>query len=134
MATVHAERAFVAYPESAAAARAFVREVAPEIGPMVDLDTALLVTTELVSNVILHASSDWLTVVIDSAGPSVMRVTVSDSDPAHPIRKREVGAGEPHGRGLEIVDRLARAWGVDDLTGDGKRAWVEVGPERSASP
>jgi hypothetical protein len=55
-------------------------------------------------------------------GDDVVRVLVDDQDPRPPQPRDPDGDG---GRGLMIVDRLARAWGCTRLEG-GKRVWAEI--------
>lgn len=88
------------------------------------VELALLLTSELVSNAVLHgAGTPQLDVV---AGPEGVRVAVSDASPEHP-RVRVVGVEAHGGRGVGIVDRWADAWGVvDEDEGAGKTVWFEV--------
>lgn len=74
------------------------------------VDDAVLVVSELSTNVERHARS-WLTVdVVEVAGHVVVAVTDPDVD-ALPVL-REVPRDEPSGRGLLVVSSLASWWGV----------------------
>jgi anti-sigma regulatory factor (Ser/Thr protein kinase) len=91
----------------------------------VDADIVVLLVSEVVTNAILHARST-VTLTVDVAD-DVVRVTVRDGSPVQP----KVHSSAPTaatGRGMLLVDRLARRWGVeaDPVTG-GKVVWFEVG-------
>lgn len=87
------------------------------------LDAALL-TSELVTNAILHSDSGHggTFAVAVTHRASDMRVEVADQG-GHWIAAAE--QDHYHGRGLVIVSGLARAWGV---TGDdsGRTVWFEL--------
>jgi len=89
---------------------------------------ARLLTSELVTNTIVHAHSD-VDVHIHLTDDCV-RVEVEDHAPAMPS---PVSASPDaiSGRGLQIVSKLASAWGVSPRT-DGKVVWFEL-PTRAAS-
>ena len=110
-------------PASAGAARRFVRDVlmTRRVGDEV-VETVELLTSELVTNVVLHArSSPELVVSLDDG---VVRVEVWDSTATPPIR-RSPDAQSASGRGINIVAELAAEWGVEKIP-DGKRVWFEV--------
>lgn len=93
----------------------------------VDLrDVAVLLTSELVANAVVHGSAPVTLLVRDEDGQ--VRVEVTDADPATPTRPGTAPdqTGES-GRGLQFVDALAAVWGVcvhDD--GTGKTTWFEL--------
>ncbi len=115
-----AARSFPPDSRSVRAARAFVAEVvdAPD---QVREDLALVVS-ELAANAVLHTTSAF-TVTVRSLGDAV-RVEVADTSPVLP-QVKDHGDRAPTGRGLRIVDQLARARGVH-RTDDGKVVWAEV--------
>jgi len=86
-------------------------------------ETAELLTSELVTNAVLHARSD-LTVHV-CQHDDVVRVAVDDGSDASP-RPRDPDAGSLGGRGLPLVETLAARWGWEPLPA-GKRVWFEVG-------
>lgn len=110
-------------PSSPASAREFVstalrkNRVAPET-----VDIARLLTSELVTNVVVHARS-----------PMVVSVRVTDRRVRIEVEDRDGAAAQPlgsdvtdsHGRGLTIVSRLARDWGIERHA-DGKTVWFEL--------
>jgi len=85
-------------------------------------DTAALLTSELVTNALLHARSAPELRVILVAGR--LRVSVSDDTPLPPTPKR-YGTDAATGRGLLLVETMASAWGTD-VSGDGKVVWFEL--------
>ena len=85
--------------------------------------TVALLTSELVTNAVLHAATA-LTVSVRVDGGRV-RVEVADGSPQVPSLK-EYGLDAATGRGLTVLTTLADEWGtsVDDR---GKVVWFEVG-------
>ncbi|WP_165368250.1 ATP-binding protein [Phytoactinopolyspora endophytica] len=86
--------------------------------PKAVLENVLLVVTELVSNAILHAKPIELS---DSGVGVILRWTVSDrhvlidvtdGGSADTPRVKRPEYAEPEGRGLAIVDAVARNWAV----------------------
>jgi anti-sigma regulatory factor (Ser/Thr protein kinase) len=117
-----------AQPASVSAARRFVRRLVEDAAPVDDalLDDAILVTSEVVANAVLHAGGPiGLEVEVDPGPPARVRVAVSDESPVAPTI-REYGAGASTGRGLALVARLARRWGVDPNEPTGKVVWAEL--------
>lgn len=111
-------------PLAASEARRFVRQTLSEaeIAPGV-IDTVELLTSELVTNMILHAGGPGeLTVRVL---PSVIQVLMSDHQAALP-RLRAAGELAESGRGLVLVDAMADVWGVDLDDDRGKIVWFEV--------
>jgi anti-sigma regulatory factor (Ser/Thr protein kinase) len=79
-------------------------------------------TSELATNVVLHANTDF-TVVVRYNGARV-RVEVGDGSRAAPVQ-RSSRPQDTSGRGLMMVDAMASDWGVTD-TLHGKRVWFEL--------
>lgn len=99
-------------------ARAFVREV---VGDEPELDDLLLVTSELVTNAVMHAgTASDLEVRLT---PEEVEVRLSDGDPRVPRRRTLLGAVAGQGRGLTLLSALSSRWGVDRRT-DGKTVWA----------
>ena len=110
---------------SPAAARAFVRsELEQQAVPEPPLETAILLTSELVSNALLHARTEVDLLLVMAA--SAVRVEVHDGNtrqPHPPAAPAPLDATS--GRGLLMVDALAGRWGIDG-TGNGKTVWFEL--------
>jgi anti-sigma regulatory factor (Ser/Thr protein kinase) len=85
-------------------------------------DAALLVS-ELATNAVLHARSDF-TVTIDGRGDRI-RIEVQDPNPRLPS-PASVPAAAYSGRGLMIVQELSTAWGVESHADQGKTVWFEI--------
>jgi hypothetical protein len=86
------------------------------------LDVAVLLTSEVVTNVIVHtASAPSLGLARDGGG---VRVTVVDGSPAPPQLRRH-SATATTGRGVQMLQDLATDWGWD-LLDDGKAVWFLV--------
>lgn len=116
-------------PVSASRARRFVGAALEQWGCDRLLDDVELMVSELVANAIVHASSGCEVAVLLTDG--VIRVEVQDSSCAAPI-PRFVDPGAMSGRGLVLVQRLSKAWGVRSVD-SGKIVWFEVAaptPER----
>jgi anti-sigma regulatory factor (Ser/Thr protein kinase) len=105
------------------AARRFVRRVLEATDAEVALDTAELLTSELVTNAVVHVGSSSELVITTMDGG--VRVEVTDHDGRLPAIET-AGADATHGRGLAIVDALADAWGVDGRADNGKTVWFEL--------
>lgn len=108
---------------SAGAARRFVTGVLHSwrMSEMTEGDAELL-TSEVCSNAVRHAESDF-TVVVRYDGDRV-RVEVGDGSRALP-ELRASAVDDESGRGLFLVEQLASAWGVSP-TVEGKRVWFEL--------
>jgi anti-sigma regulatory factor (Ser/Thr protein kinase) len=84
---------------------------------------AALMTTELVTNAVLHARTPYtLTIDIDAL---VVRVDVRDANPTLPKVGPMPRADAASGRGLALIARLARRWGCEAVP-DGKSVWFEA--------
>jgi anti-sigma regulatory factor (Ser/Thr protein kinase) len=108
-------------PSSAAAARRFTEGALGECPPEV-VERAVLVVDELVTNVVLHARTAMHldVAVVDEQ----VVVRVEDGSAALPVVRPHDPAAT-HGRGLQIVARIAREWGVETRA-DCKTVWCEL--------
>ena len=85
-------------------------------------DAALLLS-ELATNAILHARSDF-SVIVRYDGDTI-RIEVGDGSQAEPTPGRLDPLDKPGGRGLVLIDAMASAWGIL-RTARGKRVWFEL--------
>jgi anti-sigma regulatory factor (Ser/Thr protein kinase) len=120
---MRAEMALACDPRSVAAARRFVTSRLAAWGHPAMTDTAALLVSELVTNALLHARSP--VVVAVSGGTGCVRVEVTDGSPVEP-RQRRNSLVSGTGRGLVLVERLARGWGAERRE-VGKAVWFELG-------
>lgn len=113
------------------AARRFVSEVLEDRHPDALVETAVLLTSEVVSNAVLHGRS--APTVAISLDADRVRVEVDDASPALPVRKH-YGLEATTGRGLMLLETLADDWGARRV-GSGKRVWFDLDPagERGSS-
>jgi anti-sigma regulatory factor (Ser/Thr protein kinase) len=118
-------------PRQVGAARAFVRDHAPPLSEDA-CEVLMLLTSELVTNAVLHARTD-IEVGITIADHSVL-VTVHDEDLARPEQRpyhpREGGWG------LGLVTALAARSAMTHHPGEGKTAWFVLprGEDPDAPP
>jgi anti-sigma regulatory factor (Ser/Thr protein kinase) len=126
-------RRFSQVSASVPGARQFVAELLSELEPEVG-ETAALLVSELATNAVVHASSDFAVTVVYPTPAGRVRVEVVDSAPGQPTPLRPPPT-DPHGRGLLLVDSLAQAWGVDPAgTRAGKTIWFELAPAMAGAP
>lgn len=117
-----ASRSFRAQPEAVTAARQFVREILDDL-PTETVDQAELMASELATNCVRHARSDF-ELVIHRDGE--VRVELSDTGAGEP-RALSPTRHELTGRGLRIVQALSDAWGI--VPGSpGKTVWFTLAP------
>lgn len=92
-------------------------------------EDARLIATELVSNAVLHARTEFR-LTLKSNGFDFLRIEVRDENTRMPSP-----AGTPQdatsGRGLEVVTAIAASWGTQ-RDGDGKVVWAEIGQTRTS--
>lgn len=110
-------------PMSARAARRFVGDTLQQWGCEGATEVALLLTTELVTNAVIHARTN-LAVRI-AADERRLRVAVSDKSHDPPRLRAGFPDLDERGRGLPLVDALSSSWGVDWRV-DGKAVWFEL--------
>jgi anti-sigma regulatory factor (Ser/Thr protein kinase) len=115
--------------DSVPLARRFARSALRESS--FDVETVLLLVSEVVTNAVLHARSSIRLGVEDRE--EVVRVEVHDASPVPP-RMHHFRLVSGTGRGLRMLDRLAQTWGVEpDSAGAGKVVWFEVGTVSESS-
>jgi hypothetical protein len=116
------ERSFEPVPSSVGMARTFVTEALHVVGDLDSIsDWARLVTSELATNAVIHARTEF-DVGVDTNGEVV--ISVSDHEATAPVLV-ERGLESSGGRGISIVARSSGAWGVEPR-GIGKRVWCST--------
>ncbi|MFF8726127.1 ATP-binding protein [Streptomyces sp. NPDC015171] len=107
-------------------ARRELRELLRHWGKPGRSEIAELLTSELVTNALVHTDDDAvLTAVVEPGG---LRVEVRDFVARRPEPQVPEAAEDTHGRGLMLVQSLADSWGVRPH-GVGKSVWFELGAE-----
>ncbi|OAH14904.1 SpoIIE family protein phosphatase [Streptomyces jeddahensis] len=121
-----------AEPERVAGARQQLREMLHDWADADQIDSAVLLVSELLTNVLVHTDSHALLVaeVIGEEGTRRLRIEVTDASDDLP-HKRRPGELASSGRGLLLMEVLAGSWGVDPR-GEGKSIWFEF--YESAAP
>jgi anti-sigma regulatory factor (Ser/Thr protein kinase) len=107
---------------SPAQARRFVRQSCPPSTAPEVLDTAVLLTSELVTNAVVHARSAVTVAVAISA--ATVQVAVTDDGEGVPVLDPATDVAE-RGRGLGLVRELSASWGVASLA-TGKTVWFTL--------
>lgn len=114
-------------PTAAASARVFISNLLGywqlALPDRTVLDSAVLLANELVTNAVVHARTDlrlrlelrgdWLHIAVRDGSPRLLRLVS-----AHPE--------DEGGRGLWLVERLARAWGAHAHPDGGKVVWCTL--------
>ncbi len=122
-------RTFPPRAESVRAARQFAAQILADLPPEA-LEPIELMVSELATNSVRHGATAFeLTIV---SGPDEIRVEVHDSADGTPTMRWPTPE-ELSGRGLQIVNMLADAWGVRPAAGAGKTVWLTVARGRTAS-
>ncbi|MGP4047606.1 ATP-binding protein [Streptomyces sp. 2A115] len=86
-------------------------------------EIAELLTSELVTNALIHTDRDAM--LTATVGPRGLRVEVRDFVGRRPRLRVPNADDGTHGRGLVLVQSLADAWGVR-AHGVGKVVWFEL--------
>ncbi|MER8223613.1 SpoIIE family protein phosphatase [Streptomyces sp. NPDC094143] len=126
--TARAAASFEPVGRSVASARSFVRDTLQGWGFADIVDDAVVLTSELVTNAVVHAgtSADVLCLRSDEG----VRVEVADRYPERevPLQGAAVTMGNPDregGRGLQLCAALAGRWGVE-YTPTHKTVWFQL--------
>ena len=110
--------------QSVAAGRRLIREALAAWHLEDLIDTATLLTSEVVTNSVLHARTDILLSVRRTSDHTVT-ISVHDDSP-HLPRARRHSSDATTGRGLELLDQLSDEWHVE-ADPDGKTLTFSVG-------
>ncbi|MYY04824.1 MULTISPECIES: SpoIIE family protein phosphatase [unclassified Streptomyces] len=115
-----------AEPERISVARQQLRELLHDWADPDQVDAAVLLLSEMATNVLVHTDGDALMVAQAGGVPGerCLRVDMSDGSDELP-HKRSPGEMASSGRGLVLMEMLAHRWGVDPR-GAGKSIWFEL--------
>ncbi|MGO8863384.1 MAG: SpoIIE family protein phosphatase [Acidimicrobiales bacterium] len=125
MSTLHLDPVVESTPTARHWVAAHLRDVPGDVA-----ECAALLTSELVTNAVLHAATP-LTVTLHLMADRI-RVDVADGSPVIPSIKN-YAADAATGRGLTLFDTLAQIWGVQPVEG-GKIVWFELPVDYSSAP
>ncbi|MCW7989876.1 SpoIIE family protein phosphatase [Streptomyces libani] len=133
--TARAAATFEPVGRSVATARAFVRDTLQGWGCADIVDDAVVLTSELVTNAVVHAGTAADVLCLRNDGG--VRISVADRYPEREIPLQNAGQVVVHpdregGRGLLLCGALAARWGVE-YTAAQKHVWFQLDlPERPA--
>ncbi|UUU25312.1 SpoIIE family protein phosphatase [Streptomyces sp. DSM 40750] len=126
--TARAAASFDPVSRSVATARSFVRDTLQGWGFADIVDDAVVLTSELVTNAVVHAgtSADVLCLRADDG----VRIEVADRYPEReiPLQGSHINMGSPDregGRGLQLCAAMASRWGVE-YTSTHKQVWFQL--------
>ncbi|MER6621479.1 SpoIIE family protein phosphatase [Streptomyces sp. NPDC000931] len=123
-----------AEPERVSVARRQLRELLHDWSSPDQVDSAVLLLSEMLTNVLVHTDTDALLLAEVTGGGDGrrMRVEVTDAGDDLPHMRRP-GELASSGRGLVLIELLAHTWGVDPR-GRGKSIWFELYEKDGAGP
>ncbi|MEW2073910.1 SpoIIE family protein phosphatase [Streptomyces sp. NPDC013433] len=123
-----------AEPERVSVARQQLRELLHDWSSPDQVDSAVLLLSEMLTNVLVHTDTDALLLAEVTDGPDGrrMRVEVTDSGDDLPHLRRP-GELASSGRGLVLIELLSHAWGIAPR-GTGKSIWFELYETEGAGP
>jgi anti-sigma regulatory factor (Ser/Thr protein kinase) len=116
---------------AASRARAFTRDALGHWDLAEFEETAVLLVSEMVGNVVRHARScePGLRLRLRD-DPCWLRIEVFDTDPGMP---RTPAEGDESGFGFVLIEALAARWGAHQAPG-GKTVWAELVTRTNAAP
>ena len=103
------------------AARCFVVDTLQRWGREELIDDAAIAVTELATNAVMHAHSDFeVSMSLTDGG---VRIAVSDGSRSLPVL-HDPSLNAPSGRGVAVIAALAERWGIELGPAPGKTVWV----------
>jgi anti-sigma regulatory factor (Ser/Thr protein kinase) len=118
---------FMPEPRAIRAARRLVERTLRAWGDDELVNDALIVTSELATNAVVHGESPFR--VSMSCDPDTLKLAIHDAGRDSP-RPRDAGPEAANGRGLALVDMASKRWGTQRVV-DGKIVWAQF--DRSPS-
>jgi anti-sigma regulatory factor (Ser/Thr protein kinase) len=119
-------------PVEVATARRFVVDTLTRWRLTQDLDTVVLLASELVANAVMHAGTDIVLTL--SSHARVLTVEVSDGSAQAPVRRAAVPATATDGRGLNLIADLSDDWGFRTVPSLGKVVWFSLDERAPVGP
>jgi anti-sigma regulatory factor (Ser/Thr protein kinase) len=127
---------FLAVPRAAGEARAFTALYLDAWGLSHLCETAELLVSELITNAVKHAGGamdppddlsglDIPSVILAVSRFDALLVQVWDAGSEKAVR-RTAAEDDIGGRGLDLVDALAKEWGCEVLESGGKVVWFAI--------
>ncbi|MFB9391811.1 SpoIIE family protein phosphatase [Streptomyces coeruleoprunus] len=110
-------------PDAVMHARRFTARTLRSWSVREEVDVALLVVSELVTNAIAHTQGE-VRLDLTLAGDR-LRVAVNDTSPRAPVKATSTDWEATGGRGLLLVEAMTASWGSVPL-GGGKQVWAEL--------
>ncbi|WP_460305374.1 ATP-binding protein [Actinocorallia aurea] len=115
-----------------ARARDWAAHLAGRLAEPEEIDTLRLLTSELATNALKHGGATGIVRVALLRSPSGLRVEVTDEGGGVP-ECRTASDDDEDGRGLFLLDALARSWGhAPGFDGRGTTVWFEIDAKASA--
>ncbi len=113
-------------PGQIRSAREDIRALLHDWTPPDQRESAVLLVSELVTNVLVHTDDDACLTAEITGMPGTRRLHVEVGDRSDDMpHRRSPGELASSGRGLFLIEELADSWGVDPR-GDGKSIWFEL--------
>jgi len=111
-----------------AAARAILASRLRDRWPAPVLDRAQLLTSELVTNSVLHshAPADASVIFRLELSQGAIRVEVEDPGRGGAVAPRSPDLDGGGGFGLSLVQQLSERWGVERVAAGGTRVWAQI--------
>jgi anti-sigma regulatory factor (Ser/Thr protein kinase) len=106
-----------------ATARTIIRET---VADHPSCEVAELLASELATNAVRHSGSQFIALVVAVTASGDLRVSVTDQGRGGLPRLVGGGPDDEQGRGVRMVDRLAKKWGINREGSAGMTVWFEL--------
>ena len=126
-------RVLDASPDHARQVRDWIGGAVTRDGCLADPDEAALVVSELFANALMHGPACGRVMVGYCLWPGGARIVVGDGGGATTPQIRDLAELDEGGRGLQVVDAVAAAWGSIRI-GRAQAVWCDLGKPLGTSP
>ena len=89
-------------------------------------EVAVLLASELITNAVVHSASEFVTLAIYGTTEDDLRVCVIDEGRGGLPLLLAGAVDDENGRGVQMMDQLAKRWGVERERGRGMTVWFEL--------